>query len=234
MDGGFLEMAQQCAPMVDSTELAAIVSMESGFNPFHIRINSDKALSDQPKDKAEAIEIATSLRIEGQIFDLGLGGISSQSLDQLGLTIADAFDACKNMAATGQLVATYYAAARVKASRDPGQDALWTYFGRGDPEPGRITGYDKQIRRMQEKLGPDLTRLSLLPGASPHALARNGNPSPVAMVDKAFEPSVTKAPEPPQSQRSNKEALNKPENVPTGPWDIFSSTRNSQVFIFNK
>lgn len=226
-------MAQQCAPMMDSAQLAAIVSVESGFNPLNIRISSEKALREQPKNKEEAIAIATTLQIEGELVDLGLGGLSIQSLGQFGLTVADAFDPCKNIAATGQLIATYYAAARVGGSDNPERDALWTFFGRGDPEPGRITGYDKLIASRRTKLAPQLATLKLISGVAPHMPDNNGGAPSVAMVDRASQaPSVIKAEEPPQS--TSPQALQEPEKVPTRQWDIFSSTRNSQVFIFNR
>ena len=230
---GFVDLAQQCAPMMDSAQLAAVVSVESGFNPLNIRVSSEKALHEQPKNKEEAIALATSLQIEGELVDLGLGGLSVQSLGQLGLTVADAFDPCKNIAATGQLIANYYAAARVGGSDNPERDALWTFFGRGDPEPGRITGYDKQIELRQAKLKPQLATLKLISGVAPHMPDKNGGVSSVAMVDRASEtPSVIRAEEPPQSLPP--QALQEPEKVPTRQWDIFSSTRNSHVFIFNK
>ncbi|TCQ74734.1 type IV secretion system protein VirB1 [Ochrobactrum sp. BH3] len=230
---GFVDLAQQCAPMMDSARLAAIVSVESGFNPLNIRISSEKALREQPKNREEAIAIATSLQIEGELVDLGLGGLSVQSLSELGLSVADAFDPCKNLTATGQLIATYYAAARVGGSDNPERDALWAFFGRGDPEPGRITGYDKLITARQAKLAPQLAKLELNSGMAPHMPDKNGGVSSVAMVDRASEtPSVIKAEEPPQGTTPH--ALQAPEKTPVDQWDIFSSTRNSQVFIFNK
>ncbi|MBA8862735.1 type IV secretion system protein VirB1 [Ochrobactrum anthropi] len=232
---GFVDLAQQCAPMMDSVELAAIVSVESGFNPLNIRISNDKALREQPKSKEEAIAIATSLQVEGELVDLGLGGIGLQSLGQLGLTVADAFDPCKNIAATAHLIGTYYAAARVGGSTDPKRDALWAYSGRGDPEPGRITGYDKLIDSKQAQLKPKLASIKLQTGAAPHALARNGNDQGVARVGGASAlPPETEAQEPPQRSSPASAAMIAPEKSTTSQWDIFSSTRNSQVFIFKK
>jgi type IV secretion system protein VirB1 len=44
----FMDLAQNCAPMVEIRTLAAVISLESGFKPFAIRINSGPPLERQP------------------------------------------------------------------------------------------------------------------------------------------------------------------------------------------
>ncbi len=233
MDGGFLELAQQCAPATDSAELAAIISVESDFNPLMIRINSDRALKTQPQTKAEAIEIVTTLQINGQDADLGLGGLDFQSLNYLGLTIADAFDPCKNLAATARLLATYYASARAGASKDPKRKALWTFYGRGNPEPGRIIGYDREIANAQEKLTPRLRELKFQTGKSNHLPDNNRSvDDPASTVNELADTS----PETEGYELQNSTGVNavSPEQNITASWDVFSSTRKSQLIIFNR
>lgn len=236
MDGGFLEIAQQCAPKAEAAELAAIVSVESGFNPLIIRINSDKALASQPQTKAEAIEIATALQIDSQDADLGLGGLSLRSIGQLGLTISDAFDPCKNLAASAQLLANYYASARAGSNDDPKAYALWTYFGRGDPEPGRIVGYDRIIAGAQAKLSPKLNEITFQTGKSFQMPVLNGNPvNPVARLDEGTD--LKAGQDGPPSQRNGgepKTATPAPQQDASSSWDVFSSTSKSQLIIFNR
>lgn len=61
MPAAFLDLAQTCAPIVAAETLAGVVSLESRFEPFAIRINSGVPLSEQPATKTEAIAMATSL-----------------------------------------------------------------------------------------------------------------------------------------------------------------------------
>lgn len=236
MGEGFLSIAHQCAPMTEPAELAAIVSIESGFDPLAIRINSDKVLIKQPRSKVEAIEIATSLQIDGQDPDLGLGGLSLQSLNQLGLSIADAFDPCKNLAATGQLLSSYYASARAASNENPKQMALWKFFGRGDPEPGRITGYDELIAQKQATLRSNLNELTLSTGRTPALPARNGNANrPVAMVDEGTDPSLEPEGRDPRQVSAWESATSPaPAKAVSASWDVFSSAAQSQAIIFNR
>lgn len=78
----FVDLAQTCAPFVASETLAGVISLESRFAPFNIRINSGRPLKTQPASKAEAIEIATSLVAEHHDIQLGLGGIGVEELQR--------------------------------------------------------------------------------------------------------------------------------------------------------
>ena len=44
MPVAFLDLAQTCAPFVASETLAGVVSLESRFAPFNIRINSGRVV----------------------------------------------------------------------------------------------------------------------------------------------------------------------------------------------
>ena len=94
----FLDLAQTCAAFVAPETLAGVVSLESRFAPFNIRINSGGPLKTQPASKAEAIVVATSLVAERHDIQLGLGGIGVEELQKLKLSVADAFDPCRNLA----------------------------------------------------------------------------------------------------------------------------------------
>ena len=149
MPVAFLDLAQTCAPFVASETLAGVVSLESRFAPFNIRINSGRPLKTQPATQAEAIETAPSLVAEHHDIPLGLGGIGVEELQMLKLSIADAFDPCLNLRATATLLDGYYRLA-VKAGAAPArakQVMLQSYYGRDDPSVGAMVNYDDQVRR---------------------------------------------------------------------------------------
>ncbi|WP_408914469.1 hypothetical protein [Brucella pseudogrignonensis] len=233
---GFVELAQQCAPMMNAEKLAAIVSVESNFNPLNIRIYTSEVAAPPPKTRTEAVAFISALRCRGEDADLGLGGLSLQALDELGLSVSDAFDPCRNLAATGRLIESYYAAARLEGSDAPEQVSLWSYSGRGDPEPGRITGYDKLIEQQQSKLRYQLKSLSIATDAAPSITVGHGNDvalTSVAVRDPHLPPVVVKqVPDPELPSASS--ILKAQDEGPARQWDVFSASHNSQTFIFNK
>ncbi|MGQ3141207.1 type IV secretion system protein VirB1 [Rhizobium oryzihabitans] len=215
----FLDLAQTCAPFVASETLAGVVSLESRFAPFNIRINSGRLLKTQPASKAEAIEIATSLTAEHQDIQLGLGGIGADELQKLKLSISDAFDPCLNLQATATLLDGYYRLA-VKAGADPAraeQVMLQSYYGRDDPSIGAMVNYDDQVRREIKRLGPTIGRLTITDTGE-----GKGNDDPVATapVDVVAE-VVAENSEP------------KTTSIASAPtWDVFNSRRRSSVLVF--
>src|SRR3954467_3274605 len=81
--------------------MAAIASVESGFNPYAIRMNSSArgsaGLSRQPTTKQEAVAKAKALSLAGHDLDLGLMGLPAASFAAYGITIEQAFDACTSL-----------------------------------------------------------------------------------------------------------------------------------------
>jgi type IV secretion system protein VirB1 len=214
MPVAFLDLAQTCAPIVAAETLAGVVSLESRFAPFAIRINSGTPLSKQPKTKAEAIEIAASLAAERQDIQLGLGGIGLEELGKLKLSISDAFDPCLNLQATATLLDGYYRLA-VKTGADPNraeQVMLQSYYGRNDPIVGAMVNYDEQVRQEGKRLGKTLVTLLVDDGGQGRGV------NEVAPVDVAVDAGKDEA---------------QPEQTASAPsWDVFSSRRKSSVLVF--
>jgi type IV secretion system protein VirB1 len=94
----FLALVASCAPMVDSTTARALVSVESGFQPYAIGIVGG-ALDRQPRNRAEAIATAKALETGGWIYSVGLAQINSRNFARLGLSPSSAFDPCANLRA---------------------------------------------------------------------------------------------------------------------------------------
>ncbi|ARQ13876.1 type IV secretion system protein VirB1 (plasmid) [Rhizobium etli] len=210
MAASFVDIAQTCAPIVQVETLAGVVSLESRFQPFAIRINSGPPLAAQPGSKAEAIEVATSLIADHQDIQIGLGGIAIEELQKLKLSVADAFDPCLNLKATATLLDGYYRAA-LRAG-DPAQAErvmLQSYYGRDDPSLGAVVRYDEQVLQEEKRLSPML--VSLVIGES------NGRAGPREPTQDEAAPALAK-----QSSQTAEAAS----------WDVFSSGRQSSVLVF--
>ncbi|MFS2180019.1 type IV secretion system protein VirB1 [Rhizobium pisi] len=207
----FMDLAQNCAPMVEIRTLAAVISLESGFKPFAIRINSGPPLEPQPTSKAEAIELATSLVADQQDIQIGLGGIGETELRRLKLSISDAFDPCQNLKATATLLDGYYRLA-LRAGADAIQAEkvmLQSYYGRDDPSVGEMINYDEQVRQEMVRLPSDLASLAIA--------------EPREEAPRADRPATGEASPPAQFLPQSGEAAS---------WDVFNARRSYQVLVF--
>jgi type IV secretion system protein VirB1 len=211
MSEAFLDLAQGCAPMAQVEVLAGVVSLESKFLPFAIRINSGEPLPSQPSSKAEAIELATSLIADHQDIQIGLGGIGVEELRKLNLSVSDAFDACRNLKATATLLDGYYRLA-LRVGADPAQAEkvmLQSYYGRDDPTVGAMVKYDEQVRREAKRLSPKLASVIV---AGPDDQAAPGS-EPWDQVNPSIPRQLSQTEE-------------------SAPWDVFTSRRRSSVLVF--
>jgi len=93
----FVTLAQQCAPSVDPHTMAAIVRVESGFNPLAIGVVNAR-LARQPQNLPEAVATARSLDKQGYRYSVGLAQIERANVTASGLPLETAFDPCTNLA----------------------------------------------------------------------------------------------------------------------------------------
>jgi type IV secretion system protein VirB1 len=89
-------MAQRCAPDVHHQTMAAVVRVESGFNPYAIGVVGGR-LERQPTNKAEAVATAQALEAAGYNFSIGVSQVNRYNLPKYGLSYEAGFDACQNM-----------------------------------------------------------------------------------------------------------------------------------------
>ena len=94
----FVALATLCAPLVHPGTARALVAAESTFNPHAIGVVAG-SLQRQPRSIEEALATAQALRMQGRNFSIGLAQINVHNLSRFGMSVADGFDACKNLQA---------------------------------------------------------------------------------------------------------------------------------------
>jgi type IV secretion system protein VirB1 len=140
-----IELVAACAPLIHPATAAALVRVESGFNPYAIGV-VDGVLARPPRSRAEAIATAAALRRGGWNFSVGLAQINVHRWPGVGLTLQTAFDPCANLRAMQAILLECFARARVARARE--QDALGAalscYYS-GNFETGFRQGYVRKV-----------------------------------------------------------------------------------------
>lgn len=142
----FMTLAMSCAPAVAPTTLLAVARAESGLDPLAIGINGPAASHTRAQSTADAVRQAERLIAAGRDIDLGLAQINVRNLSRLRLTVSDAFDPCRNLAASAQVLSEGYR--RALPSTGPGQPALRTalsFYNTGTPDRGFRNGYVTRV-----------------------------------------------------------------------------------------
>ena len=122
----FINLAQECAPLVAPQTMAAIVKTESQFQPLAIGINNRAQLAHQPNSKEEAITTATSLIAKGYNID--------------------AFEPCKNLAAAAKILhSNYQTASRKVQGEQPTLYAALSAYNTGSFTKGFKNGYVQKV-----------------------------------------------------------------------------------------
>lgn len=154
--GVVLQLAAQCAPQVAAETLLAVARAESGLDTLAIGVNGAAPRRVRVASQSEAVTQARTLIAAGTNFDLGLAQINSANLRRLGLSVADAFDPCRSLAASATLLQSNYQAARAVTADD--QSALRTslsLYNTGDARRGFTNGYVARVERWAA-VGPGL------------------------------------------------------------------------------
>jgi type IV secretion system protein VirB1 len=113
----FYALAHQCAPAVHPATMAALIRVESTFNPFAIGVVRGR-LERQPANKAEAVATAKALEAGGYNFSLGIGQVNRYNLSKYGLDYHTAFEPCANLNASSLILKECYDRAQARASND--------------------------------------------------------------------------------------------------------------------
>jgi type IV secretion system protein VirB1 len=236
LDPSFITIIQECAKGVPAEIMAVIASVESGFNPYAIRMNSSArgsaGLSRQPTTKQEAVAKAKALSLAGHDLDLGLMGLPAASFAAYGTTVEQAFDACTSLriASTRLKMLTKAAEMRGLPKGKADEDALAAYFGNGDAELGREAGYPARVMRARAILAGRLPTLTISPSERPLP-ARQGPSS--SELDGAA--AALADPEPVQTKPSAMRRLEAPP-AESPSWDVYASMqqRGTTLLVYSR
>ena len=131
-----------CAPNVARATLEAVISVESGGNPFAVHVNGLRQRPPSPRDAKDAARIAEQYIARGYSVDLGLMQVNSRHLAALGVTIEQVLDPCTNIRSGATILTADYAEAA--RNRGEGQLALMaalSAYNTGDFYRGFVNGY---------------------------------------------------------------------------------------------
>lgn len=141
----FLTLAQQCAPAVAPPTMAAIVRVESDFNPYAIGVVHGR-LRRQPVNLGEAVATTRKLDAAGWNYSVGLAQVNRANWARVGLTPETVFDPCRNLAAGAAILQGCFE--RAERERMQAQDALragLSCYASGDFSSGFRTGYVQRV-----------------------------------------------------------------------------------------
>ena len=149
----FEALAARCAPSVPAATLEAVAKTESALDPWVLHDNTTNHTA-VPVSLPAALGRAKRWIDRGDSVDLGLMQIDSANLARLGLSIANALDACSSIQAGAHILQEDYRVAL--------RDTLSRY-NTGDPARGIINGY---VARVEARVA-DIAASRLLPSAEP-------------------------------------------------------------------
>ena len=197
-----LDLAQQCAQSVAPATILSIAHAESSFDTLAINVNNGPRLR-PATDAADAARLARRYIAAGYSVDLGLGQINSNNLGWLGLSVEDALDPCRNLAAAARVIGlNYRAAARSGASGQEAMGIALSLYNTGRPRRGFANGYVARVYRSAAIVTRGL-----------------GAPAPVAAPPRENSAARdTSAPLPPQSAAP----APVPAPAPAPGWDVFA------------
>jgi type IV secretion system protein VirB1 len=157
-----LALALQCAPTVAPETLLSVVQVESSFNPLAIGVNGaprTKVAATSPRD---AVVQARGLMAAGRNIDLGLAQINSRNLAWLGLTVEDAFDPCRNLAAAARVLQVGYGPS-AEIGEQPALLRALSRYNTGGDTAGFRNGYIAKVTAAATRIVPVIRGAAVAP-----------------------------------------------------------------------
>ncbi|HKU00299.1 MAG TPA: lytic transglycosylase domain-containing protein [Paraburkholderia sp.] len=217
-----LALTQQCAPGVASATMAAVVGVESAFNPWAIGVVHGR-LARQPRNFGEARATVRALEAAGWNYSAGLAQVNRSNWARLNLTPDTVFEPCRNLAAGAAVLQACFGRARRLPMHAHAQDALraaLSCYASGDFSAGYRTGYVQRVVAEAARvlaivpaIGPGVVT-GVVTGVVP-AVEPDTPPIPVIAVDPASAP--TAIPQPAASLRHPGSRTDRPQSPPGEP-----------------
>lgn len=148
----FNSIAAACAPGISGEVLRSVAVKESHFEPFALH-NNTKSATRIAVDPKSAAALAQKWIAAGDSVDLGLMQINSKNLVPLGLTLTEAFDPCKSIAAGAAVLHAAYARGATFAQEQAALLIALSRYNTGGPLNGVVNGYVQDVLAtgLQEK-----------------------------------------------------------------------------------
>ena len=218
-----LALAAQCAPSVAPETLLSVAHTESKFDPLAIGVNGGK----NPPPMGTTTDAAQAARryiAAGYSVDLGIAQINSANLGWLGLSVEDAFDPCRNLAAAARVLSANYTVASCRYGGATALGVALSMYNTGNAQRGYRNGYVGRVYRTAASLVPAITGGSGIPTATPDPSIPMGSPLDPTLARHAVGVPATAG-------------LTGPiTTIPARPlpasWDVFAASQKSSVMVF--
>ena len=149
----FDRLALSCAPAVERSTLRAVAAVESHFDPLAVRDNSTHE-SLMPQKLPAAVALARNRMKLGHSVDIGLMQINNANLATLGMSVEDAFDECRSLAAGGRILLSAFAVGNSETERQAAILISLSRYNTGRALSGIANGYANQVIAAQSE-SPD-------------------------------------------------------------------------------
>lgn len=176
-------LAAACAPSIAPETLLAVVQAESGRDPLAVNVNRPGGGTRRPETLEAAIALAVEAMRQGWSVDLGLAQINTANLPRLGLTLAEAFEPCRNLSAAERVLRDGWAAGAGEADPQARLRVAFSHYNTGSQARGFANGYVGRVERAAGFVVP--------------AIRLPGQPAPSSTAEAAAPASVAQPADPP-------------------------------------
>jgi len=133
-----------------------VARTESGFDALVLHDNTT-GRTYHPATREDAIASGVELATVGHhSVDVGLMQINSANLVRMGLTLADAFDPCRNLSAADRVLVDGYTAPASGQDPQPAVKQALSRYNTGDAARGFANGYVGKVQASAEQVVPAL------------------------------------------------------------------------------
>lgn len=221
-----LALAAQCAPGVAPETLLSVAHTESKFDPLAIGVNGAK----NPPPARTAVDAAAVARryiAAGYSVDLGIAQINSRNLGWLALSVEEAFDPCRNLAAAARVLTANYTVASRRYAAGTALGVALSMYNTGDGARGYRNGYVGRVYRSAAFVVPAIAGSPATAPIASDTSIPSGSP---------LEPMLGQFADARRSSATGQIAQIEPAREASPPpppsWDVFGAARRSSIMVF--